>query len=233
VIIGGLQRFSLIDYPGKTCAVIFTRGCNFRCRYCHNPELVVPERFGPEVPLPEVYDFLHRRARVLQAVCITGGEPTVQADLPDMLKRIKQMGYLIKLDSNGSRPDILEEVLGEALLDYVAIDVKAPLQDYEKIVGVRFPAERLAKSIALVLSSGIDHEFRTTIVKRFTSLEDIRRIARSIRGARRYYLQTFVSTKLVDESLRYEPSYTNEELSELAQELRQYVTYCGVRKSAD
>nr|MBN2277401.1 anaerobic ribonucleoside-triphosphate reductase activating protein [candidate division Zixibacteria bacterium] len=233
MIIGGLQRLSLIDYPGKICAVVFTRGCNFRCRYCHNPELVVPEKFSPAIPLRDVYDFLHRRSGLLQAVCISGGEPAVHPDLLSMLSRIKEMGYLVKLDSNGSQPGILKEAIGRKLLDYVAIDIKAPWRDYGKIVGVRFPAERLTKSIALVMSSEVDYEFRTTVVRCFISPDDIHKIARSIRGARRYILQNFGSTKLLDETLHHEPSYSDEELAEIAGELKQYVEYCGVRKTAD
>jgi len=147
MIIGGFQKFSLIDYPGKICAIIFTRGCNFRCRYCHNPELVIPEKYAPEISLSEIYDFLENRRGKLDAVSITGGEPTLQPDLIKTMKKIKDMGFLIKLDSNGSHPEVLEEVVNKKLADYLAMDVKAPLKDYAKIVGRYIPPEKLKRSI--------------------------------------------------------------------------------------
>ncbi|NMC43100.1 MAG: anaerobic ribonucleoside-triphosphate reductase activating protein [candidate division Zixibacteria bacterium] len=233
MIIGGLQHLSLIDYPGVPCAVLFTRGCNFRCHYCHNPELVVPEQFGQEVPLAEVYGFLKLRQGKLQAVCVTGGEPTLHLDLPDMLRKIKSLDYLVKLDTNGSQPEFLERMFDDELLDYVAMDIKAPLADYEKITGVHLPQERLARSIEAIITSGIEYEFRTTIVTSLTTKDDIRHIARTIRGARRYYLQAFVPTKMLDSRLRNEHRYSSEELTQLAKELETDVQLCGVRNMSE
>jgi pyruvate formate lyase activating enzyme len=230
--IGGLQKLSLIDYPGVPCAVLFTQGCNFRCRYCHNPELVIPDYFGSEVPLAEVYGFLKKRLGKLQAVCVTGGEPTLHEDLPEILRRIKGMDYLVKLDTNGSRPEIVKQVLDDGLVDYVAMDIKAPLEDYWKITRVRVPPERLSQSIETIISSCIDHEFRTTIVKSFTSEDDLRRMASTIHGAKRYYLQAFIPTKLVDPELENQPSYSFEELRLLAKELETDVMHCGIRQEA-
>jgi pyruvate formate lyase activating enzyme len=233
MVIGGLQHFSLIDYPGVPCAVLFTRGCNFRCRYCHNPELVIPEQFGAELPLAEVYGFLRQRQGKLQAVCVTGGEPTLHPDLLDMLRKIKSMDYLVKLDTNGSRPEIVQQVLDDGLVDYVAMDIKAPLEDYQHITGTPVPPERLRQSIATIIGSGIDHEFRTTVVKSLSSEDDLRRIAHAIHGARRYYLQPFVSSKLVDPELEDHLSYSREELRMLAKELGTDVRYCGVRQEIE
>jgi pyruvate formate lyase activating enzyme len=229
MIIGGLQKFSLIDYPGKTCAIIFTRGCNFRCRYCHNPELVIPQKYTPEIPLSQIYDFLQSRRNKLDAVSITGGEPTLHLDLIEMIKKIKKMGYLVKLDSQGSRPEILEIIISNIMVDYFAMDVKAPLEDYSKIMGWQVSPEKLKRSINLIMNSGIEYEFRTTIVRSLTSKDDLRKIAQTIKGAEKYYLQRFIPTKLNDPSLIKESSYTDDELKALAKELKKYVKKCDVR----
>ncbi len=229
MIIGGLQKFSLIDYPGKTCAIIFTRGCNFRCQYCHNPELVIPEKYASEIPLSQIYDFLESRRGKLDAISITGGEPTQHSDLIEVMKKIKNMGFLVKLDSNGSRPEVFEKIIDEKLADYLAMDIKAPLEDYSKIMGWPVPVEKLKKSIELIMNSGIDYEFRTTIVKSLTSKDDLRKIAKTIQGAKNYFLQKFIPTKLNNPSLMEEASYSDEELKKLVLELMAYVKHCDVR----
>jgi len=229
MIIGGIQKFSLIDYPGKTCAIIFTRGCNFRCRYCHNPELVIPEKYAPEIPLSQIYDFLESRRDKLDAVCITGGEPTQHTDLIEMLKIIKSLGFLIKLDSNGSRPEMLKKIISKKLVDYLDMDIKAPLEDDSKIMGWPVPIEKLKKSIELIMNSGVDYEFRTTIVKCLTSKDDLRKITKTIQDAKKYFLQKFIPTKMNDSHLKDESSYSDKEFQELALELMDYVKYCGVR----
>jgi pyruvate formate lyase activating enzyme len=229
MIIGGLQKFSLIDYPGKICAIIFTRGCNFRCKYCHNPELVIPEKYAPEIPVSQIYDFLESRRGKLDAVCITGGEPTHHADLLKMIEKIKKMGFLVKLDSNGNRPEVLKKLIDKKLVDYFAMDIKAPLDEYLKITGWQIPVEIIKKSIELIMNSSVGYEFRTTIVKSLTSKDDLRKIVQTIRGAENYYLQRFIPTKLNDQSLMKEISYSIEELQELAQELKIYVNNCKVR----
>lgn len=229
MIIGGFQKFSLIDYPGKICAIIFTRGCNFRCRYCHNPELVIPEKYAPEIPLSEIYNFLENRRGKLDAVCITGGEPTLQPDLIKTMKKIKDMGFLVKLDTNGSYPEVLEEVINNRLADYLAMDVKAPLKDYAKIVNRYIPVEKLKKSIELIMNSGIKYEFRTTVVKPLVTENDLKEIAQEIRGAENYYLQNFIPTKPLDPSLTKKDSFSYEELEMLAKKLKKYVKNCYVR----
>jgi pyruvate formate lyase activating enzyme len=229
MIIGGLVKFSLNDYPGKTSAVIFTQGCNFRCRYCHNPELVIPEKYSAEIPIDDVYKFLESRIGKLDAVCITGGEPTQHSDLPEMIKKIKGMGFLVKLDTNGSRPEMIEKIIKGGNVDYIAMDIKAPFEDYKKITGVAVDTEKLKKSISLIINSNLPHEFRTTVVKSLTSFDDLRKIAESIKGADNYFLQKFVPTKLNDPSLMNETSYTKEELKGLAVELENFVKHCGVR----
>ncbi len=229
MIVGGLQKFSLIDYPGKTCAVVFTLGCNFRCPYCHNPELVIPDRYAQEIPLSYIFAFLEKRKGMLDAVCVTGGEPTLQNDLVEVLAELKDLGYLIKLDTNGSKPGVLELLIEKKLIDYLAMDIKAPLEKYSEITGKPITPEKLKKSISLVISSGIDHEFRTTAVKSLISKVDLEDIARTIKGADRYFLQGFVSGKICDESFLGEETYSEEELREVASKIGIYVKDCYVR----
>lgn len=227
--IGGFQRFSLCDYPGEAAAIIFTLGCNYRCRYCHNPELVIPERYAEEIPLSDVMGFLERRRGQLRAVTITGGEPTLQSDLLDVMRAIKALGYLVKLDTNGSRPSVLAAVLKEGLADYVAMDVKAPLDRYGQVTGLRPREERLKECVSLILRSGVAHEFRTTVAKGVTTQDDLRGIASELHGASRYFLQKFVPTKHVDESMGTAESFSDSELGALAKELTAHVAFCGVR----
>jgi len=229
MIISGLQKFSLIDYPGKCTAILFTRGCNMRCHYCHNPELVLPSCFAKEIPLADIFSFLESRKGKLDAVSITGGEPTEHSDLLDLLKRLKEMGFFVKLDSNGSRPEVLKSAIEQRLVDYLAMDVKAPLDEYSKIIGTRVPAEKLRQSIEIIMSSGLEYEFRTTIVKSLTSIDDLKKIAKTIRHAKKYFLQRFIPTKLVDENYRHDISYSYDELEELSVELMNDVEFCGVR----
>ena len=229
MIIGGFQKFSLIDYPGKTCAIIFTRGCNFRCPYCHNPELVIPEQYAKPIPVQSIFDFLASRQGKLDAVEITGGEPTLHADLLDFIKQIKELGFLVKLDSQGSRPEVLKQAIKQQLVDYLAMDIKAPLEKYATVVKRPIATDKLQQSIQLIMKAGVDYEFRTTTVKSLTSKDDLRSIAQTIKGAKNYYLQRFLPAQLVDNQLNQEESYTVEELEQLAKELEQYVTFCGVR----
>ncbi len=229
MIIGGLQKFSLIDYPGKTSAIIFTLGCNFRCRYCHNPELIIPEKYALEIPLSEIYNFLESRRGKLDAVCITGGEPTQHADLPEMIEKIKAMGFLVKLDSNGSNPEMLKNLIDKNLVDYIAMDIKAPLEDYSKITGRKVPVEKLKESIGLIMKSGIGYEFRTTAVKFLTSEDDLEKIARTITGAKNYYLQKFILAKSCDSALAGKSQYQDGELAAIAKKLEKYVKNCRAR----
>jgi len=229
VIIGGFQKFSLIDYPGKISAIIFTRGCNFRCRYCHNPELVIPEKYAPKIPLFKIYDFLRRRQGKLDAVTITGGEPTLHPDLIKVMEKIKDMGFLIKLDTNGTHPEVLEKIITKKLADYLAMDIKAPLKNYAKIVGRYVATKKLKKSINLIMNSGVKYEFRTTVVKSLINQNDLEKIAQEIRGAENYYLQNFIPTKPLDPSLTKKHSFSYNELGILTKKLRKYIKNCYIR----
>ena len=189
MILGGLQKFSLVDYPGKTCAILFTRGCNMRCPYCHNPELVWPEQYAPEIAVDEVLSFLETRRGLLDAVTVTGGEPCLHSDLPKLLEQLKRMGFAVKLDSNGSFPGVLRKVIADELVDYVAMDIKAPLEKYAQVSGVALDVEPIKESIALLLEGRVEYEFRTTVDRDLLDEEDLLSIGKAIRGARKYYLQ--------------------------------------------
>ncbi len=229
MVIAGLQRFSLIDFPGQVAAIVFTQGCYFRCPYCHNPELVLPEQFGPMIEEETVFDFLRARIGKLDGVVVTGGEPTMQNDLPKFIRRVKDLGMLVKLDSSGVRPDVLQTLFDAKLVDYVAMDIKAPLPKYEEVVQVRVELEAIRRSISLVMQSGVDYEFRTTLVEGLLTPDDVRAIGEDICGAKRYYLQKFVSTKAVDRSYLVRKSFDSGTLALLCLELLAKVGECEVR----
>lgn len=170
---GGLIKFTLIDFPGRPAAVIFTQGCNFRCRYCHNPELVYPHLFTAPVPSEEITAFLKRRQGTLEGVVVSGGEPTLHDDLPDFLAEIKKLGYKTKLDTNGTRPDMLEELVAKKLVDFIAMDLKAPLAKYALITGIETNPEIITRSMDIIRQSGLEYEFRTTYDKEVLTDADI------------------------------------------------------------
>lgn len=261
MLIGGFQRFSLIDYPGEVAAIVFTSGCNFRCPYCHNPELVnlsMPTRrvssAGRHATSEEnILSFLEKRIGKLTAVSITGGEPTIQEDLSEFIKKIKKMGFLVKLDTNGSNPGMLEKLIKNRLIDYVAMDIKAPLNRYKKVAHSDCSSP-IKKSIDIIISSlpatsnsylperntqanagklqtgAIDYEFRTTIVKSLLSEDDIIEIGKEISGAASYYLQRFMPSKTLDPMFMNESTYSEAELKNMAIKLEQhYVHRCSVR----
>lgn len=215
--IGGLLPFSLLDYPGKIAAVVFSQGCNFRCPYCYNPELVDPGRYSPLIPQAEVLGFLARRRGELEACVVTGGEPTVQGDLIDFFAQVKKMSYLSKLDTNGYLPEVIEELIKRELLDYVAMDIKAPLERYSDIARVPIDTAAIARSIELIKNSGLDYEFRTTLVQGMLSREELLQIADLVRGARRFYFQLFrTAPDLVDRSYLEKTPPNRSEIEALA-----------------
>lgn len=214
--IGGLQKFSLIDYPGKLSCVIFTQGCNFRCRYCHNPELVIPEYYCPVIPEEDVFAFLYKRRPYLDGVVVSGGEPTIHNDLVPFLKKIKRLGYLIKLDTNGSNPSVLKQLIQLNLINFVAMDVKAPLHRYQEVTDVSFPSERIKESSDIIIDSGIQHEFRTTVVKSLCSFDDLCEIRSMLQGDQNYRIQRAkLDDKVLDKSLTSEEGYSEAECCSL------------------
>lgn len=187
--IGGFQKFSLLDYPGQLAAIIFTQGCNFRCPYCHNPELVDPARFEKPLVTGRVLDFLRRRRGKLGAVVITGGEPTVQPDLVRFVKKLKFMGFLVKMDTNGSNPELLQSLCEQDLVDYWAMDLKAPPDLYKLISRSSVPVENILRSMDILRNSNCEYEFRTTFFERLFDWRDIARIQELLRPGDKFYLQ--------------------------------------------
>ena len=227
--IGGFQKFSLIDYPRKICAIVFTQGCNFRCPYCHNPELVEPSLFEKTIMEEKIFSFLEKRKGKLDAVEITGGEPTLQKDLVDFIQRIKEIGYLVKLDTNGSNPEMLEIIINHGLVDYIAMDIKAPLEKYREVTHSVISPEKIKKSISIIMNSGIKYEFRTTVVKSQLSREDIINIGKLVEGAELYILQKFIPSKTLDPNFLNEKTYSDREFKELKRDLEKLVCKCLVR----
>lgn len=193
--IHGLNKLTLLDYPSKTACTVFTGGCNFRCPFCHNRSLVLDPTSQPLIDEREFFAFLKKRQGVLDGVCVTGGEPTLQADLFDFIKKIKDLGYLVKLDTNGFRPNVLKKLIGAHLLDYVAMDIKNSLSLYPLSVGIQsFDTAPIKESAAILLSDVIDYEFRTTVVSEFNNEQSFMEIAQWLAGAKKYFLQAFTDS---------------------------------------
>lgn len=221
MIIGGFQKTSLIEYPGKISAIVFTQGCNFRCGYCHNPELI--KTGDSSIEESSVFDFLKSRIGKLDAIVITGGEPTLQKGLIAFIKRVKEMGYLIKLDTNGTSPETILSLLEEKLIDYVAMDIKAPLNRYGDIVNTQTNPDLILQSVNLILNSNIGYEFRTTVVKSQLDIKDFEEIGKTIKGAKNYYLQEFIPSKTLNPEFLNEKSYSKEDFEEIKNLLNQYI----------
>lgn len=227
--IGALQKTTLIDYPGKISALVFTQGCNFRCPYCHNPELVEPRLFTPPMPEEEILAFLAKRRGLLDALVITGGEPLLHPDIKDFLRRVKTMGYLVKLDTNGSQPALLGEILAGELVDYIAMDIKGSLEKYPTITGSPVDIEAIRASIALIRQAGFPYEFRTTLVRSLLAPDDILSIGRLIEGASRYVLQRFVASKHIAPEFIGEESFSEGDLAAVQAGLTSLVGECLIR----
>lgn len=190
----GIQKLTLLDFPGKTACTVFTDGCNLRCPFCHNARLVLTDKKeGISLPDTEIRTFLKKRAGLLDGICISGGEPLLHdKELREFLPAVRELGYAVKLDTNGTRPDALAELLRDGLVDYVAMDVKNAFPYYPETVGLpEFDAAPVRESIGLLISGTVDYEFRTTVVREFHTVERIRELAQSIAGAKRYFLQGF------------------------------------------
>lgn len=225
--IAGLQKTTFIDYPEKIACIVFTQGCNFSCGYCHNPELF--EHKEPALLVPAFFEFLKTRKGKLDGVVITGGEPTLHKELKEFIKQIKSLGFLVKLDTNGTNPELLKELFDENLLDFVAMDIKAPFNKYEQITRTNVNLEKIKKSIDLIINGEVNYEFRTTVVKSQLSLEDFKQISELIKGAKKYYLQKFLPTKTLDEKMMRETSYTDEEFAEICNLFKNNVEFVDFR----
>lgn len=192
MLICGYQKTTLLDYPGHVAATVFTGGCNFRCPFCHNTDLVLHPASMINTTKEEFMSFLNKRKPILSGICITGGEPTLQSDLPDFIKEIKELGYLVKLDTNGYMPTVLEDLLSQNLLDYIAMDIKAGSSHYAKVSGLpALDMELIKRSIAIIENSGIPYEFRTTVVKELHTENDFYEIRDMLSPYSPYYIQSF------------------------------------------
>jgi len=226
--IGGFQKTSLLDYPDHLSAIIWTSGCNFSCPFCYNKELVLGD--APAIPEDEVLSFLKKRKGKLEAVVISGGEPLLQDNLIDFLRKIKDLGYLVKVDTNGSFPENLQELLEAGVVDYVAMDVKAPKEKYERLTGVPIDLKKIEKSIEMISEHAPAYEFRTTFVPELLTKEDIVEIAHWLRGAELYYLQQFkIMSSLLSEELETVTPYPKEYLEETLAAIKPCFKHCFVR----
>lgn len=229
MLIKGLQKLTLLDFPEKMACTLFTFGCNFRCPFCHNASLVLSSRADDSIiSEEELFTLLQKRKGMLEGVCITGGEPTLQPDLPDFIRKIKAMGYAVKLDTNGYRPAVLRALIDEGLLDYVAMDIKNSLSRYPETVGIsRFDTAPIEESINLLMEGRVPFEFRTTLVKGLHTPESIAEMGRRLAGNERFFLQTFEdSGDLISDGLS---GFDREETEALLAVLCNYVPNAQIR----
>ena len=230
--IGGWQKLSLVDFPGKIATIVFTNGCVFRCSFCYRPDLVVGP-FPARIIEDEFFAFLEKRKDKIEGVVITGGEPTVQSDLVDFMKKIKAMGFAIKLDTCGYLSDRVKEALASGVVDYVAMDIKAPLEKYSLVTNIPVETDRILESIRLIIDSGIPHEFRSTLVEGIHTPDDIVNMAQLVEGADAYFLQRFRPTeKLINASFKEKTAPSEALLKDLALQCAKYVKKCELRAAA-
>ena len=233
MIIAGLEKFTLLDYPGKIACTIFLFGCNFRCGYCHNPELVLSKPKN-SFSKDKVLSFLEKRKNQLEAVCFTGGEPLLTLE-KEFLKSIKKLGYLIKIDTNGSNPEKLKELIDEDLVDFVAMDIKSSGEKYSEVTGVKIKLGKIHESIKIIVSSKVDYEFRTTILMKYHNSREIENIGSQLfeiinKKPKKYVLQGFVNQgKIIDSHLNTEPNVKKEYLLELKKIAEKYFEKVEIR----
>lgn len=207
----GFNKTTLLDYPGRVASTIFLGSCNFRCPFCQNSPLVVDPGQQPEISPEEILAFLKKRKGILDGVCVSGGEPTLAEDLPDFLKKIKELEYEIKLDTNGSRPYVIKSLVKDGLIDMVAMDIKASPDNYPSLCGLRYPdMDSINETVQFLMSGSVDYEFRTTVVKELHSEKDFREIGQWLKGAKAYYLQAYRDSEEV-----LQPGFSSYSLKEL------------------
>jgi len=221
VLVKGIIETSFIDYPKLVSLVIFTSGCNFRCHYCHNPELVKQEE--PFMSEEKLLTTIEEKKDWIDGVVITGGEPTLHEDLPKLIKKIKDFGLLVKLDTNGSNPKMLKELIDKKFIDYIAMDIKAPLDDYKKVIQNDYNAKDILESIELIKSSGIDYEFRTTILPNLINEKDILKIGYLLEGSELLVLQNFRNEKTLDKDFEEKEGYLQPQMEHFTRILKPFV----------
>ncbi len=196
MVIQGLKKFSLLDYPGKMACTLFAAGCNFRCPYCYNKSLVIDTHENRDIPLEDIYGYLKKYYGILDGICLTGGEPLIQRGIEEFLARIKEIGYEVRLETNGSLPDKLKKLVTEGLVDYVAMDIKNSRGSYGRTVGIEgYDVGKVQKSVEYLLGGAVPYEFCTTVVLEYHRRSDFESIGRWIAGAERYYLQRFICSE--------------------------------------
>ncbi len=227
MIIHGIQKLTLVDYPGKCACILFSGACNFRCPFCQNGSLVLHPEKEPVISNDEIFSFLKKRRNMLEGVVVTGGEPTINSDLITFLGLIKELGYSVKLDTNGYLPSVLEKAVESGNVDYVAMDIKTSLDEYDILTGVSTDTSRIRESIDFLLEGNVDYEFRTTVVKELHKRENFVKIGETIRGAKRYFLQSFVQSEDTIEKGFTSPS--PEDLTQYVELLNSYIENVSVR----
>ena len=229
IVITGLQKLTLLDFPGKVACTLFTKGCNMRCPFCHNASLVVRADEQPPYDNYELLEFLKKRFGLLDGVAITGGEPTLWPGLYDFIAEVKKIGYEVKLDTNGTRPDVIKKLVADRLVDYIAMDIKNCREKYGATIGFdeSYDLTAIDESINFLMESNVDFEFRTTVTRQFHTTEDIVKIGEWIRGNEKYFLQQFKdSGDIIGEGLS---EYNKEDMEALLDEIRQFVPNAQVR----
>lgn len=233
MLIGGVQEFTTLDFPGRLATVVFTAGCNFRCGYCHNPQFVDEEQvkniITDSIPEEAFFKFLEKRKGKLEGVCISGGEPTIHSDLIDFVLKIKQAGFLVKLDTNGTKPAVLEKMIAEKVVDFFAMDIKTSLPRYREIIKTGFSVDDIKKSKEIIQNSGLPYEFRTTAVKGTHTKEVFEEIGEWLSGAEAYFIQNFRNKKVLAEDYAQKEGFSKKELEEFKTLMQKYVKNCGIR----
>lgn len=230
MLIAGLQKTTLVDYPGHLACTVFTSGCNFRCHFCHNPELVKPQgKVEPILSNTEFFTFLQSRKGLLEGVCITGGEPTLHPDLPEFIREIKELGYKVKLDSNGTNPQILETLIASELVDYIAMDLKNDAENYEATVGTSVDLEKIKQSVKLLLRGKVSYEFRTTVVPGLHSVTNFHQMGQWIRGAHLYVIQNFKPGQTLNPDYATLSPFESTRLEEFKKIMQSYVQQVQLR----
>jgi len=226
--IGGFQKTSLQDYPEEISSIIWTVGCNFRCPFCYNKDIV----FGKvkDISEDEVLSFLEKRKGMVDGLVISGGEPLMQDDIIEFAEKVKKIGYLVKIDTNGMYPEILKELIDKKLVDYIAMDIKAPKNKYDNLSGVKTDIKKIGKSIEIILSSSVDYEFKTTFAPDLLTKKDIVEIAKWLKGSKRFFLQQFNNEpNLLSSKLQKLSPYSKDELIDTLMDIKPYFGYCDVR----